>query len=178
MNCWKSISISHDYGTLRLVIYSGCTMLFTFFIHYLLISAFIKPTELPNISFLFFIGSILSLVVFHKIFHLVPIWLCGKKALIHVERGAFVPSIKIPIPVTRKLYLVSLITPLFVVIIACALFAILFPTYFAYISIMSSIHFGLAFSDFVHISILLKAPKKSYVETYSDGFHILLKQSA
>ncbi len=179
MNCWKTIRITHDYGTLRLMIYSGCTMLFSFLFYYLFISSFVKTSELTNVNLFIFIGSIPLLVIIHKALHIIPIWLCGKRALFKLEWVGFIPklSVKISKPLSRNLYLIALLMPVLVMTAVGTFAAIIFPMYIAYISIMSSIQFGLAFYDVIYASYLLKAPKKSFVEDHAEGFHILVKQA-
>ncbi|MCM3712636.1 DUF3267 domain-containing protein [Halalkalibacter oceani] len=180
MNCWKTIRITQDYGALRLVFYSACTMLFSFLLYYLAVSSFVEPSQLTNISLFLFILSIPVLVLTHKVLHMIPIWLCGKRVLLKVERLSLIPTlaVKMAKPLSRDLFLISLLMPLIVLTAVGAVAAIAFPTYIAYISIMSSIHFGLAFFDVIYVSYLMKAPKNSYVENRADGFHILVKQAA
>ncbi|WP_227937863.1 DUF3267 domain-containing protein [Alkalihalobacillus deserti] len=179
MNCWKTIRVNHDYGTLRLMMYSGCTMLFSFLFYYLVVSMLIPTQKLTNIGLLFFILSIVTLVFMHKGLHLIPIWICGKRATFKVQWVCLIPilSIKTSIPLSRNLYLTALLTPVFVITTIGALASALFPMYIAIISILSSIHFGLAFYDIVYASYLLKAPKRSFVENHEEGFHILVKQA-
>ncbi|TWI56213.1 DUF3267 domain-containing protein [Halalkalibacter nanhaiisediminis] len=179
MNCWKTIRITHDYGSLRLMMYSGCTMLFSFLFYYLVVSTLVKTPELTNIGFFFFIGSIIFLVIIHQALHIIPIWLCGNKAKVKLKWNSFIPTltVKITKPLSRNLYLTALLMPFLVITVVGAIASVLFPMYIAYISIMSSIHFGLVFYDLVYVSYLLKAPKKCFVETHAEGFHILIKQA-
>ncbi|MFC0561786.1 DUF3267 domain-containing protein [Halalkalibacter alkalisediminis] len=179
MNCWKTIRVNREYGTLRLMMYSGCTMLFSFLFYYLVVSILIPTPELTNIGLLFFIFSILILVFIHKGLHLIPIWLCGKRATFKVQWAYLIPilTIKTSKPLSRNLYLTALLTPVFVITTIGAFASAMFPMYIAIISILSSIHFGLAFYDIVYASYLIKAPKRSYVENHEEGFHILIKQA-
>ncbi|MCM3762626.1 DUF3267 domain-containing protein [Alkalihalobacillus oceani] len=180
MNCWKTIRITQDYGASRLVFYSVCTMLFSFLLYYLAVSSFVGASQLTNISLFLFLLSIPVLVLVHKVLHMIPIWLCGKRVLLKVERLSIIPTlaVKMTKPVSRDLFLISLLMPLLVLTTVGAAAAIAFPAYIAYISIMSSIHFGLAFFDLIYASYLIKAPKNSYIENHAEGFHILVKQAA
>ncbi|MFC0473690.1 DUF3267 domain-containing protein [Halalkalibacter kiskunsagensis] len=179
MNCWKTIRISRDYGSLRLMMYSGFTMLFSFLFYYLAVSSIIPTTESPTISLPFFIMSIIAVFLVHKILHLIPLWICGKKAMIKTRWISFFPmlSVKVSRPLSRNLYLTALLTPIFTITLIGALASIMLPMYIAYISILSSIHFGLAFYDILYASYLIKAPKQSYVENHAEGLHILIKQA-
>ncbi|ARK29167.1 DUF3267 domain-containing protein [Halalkalibacter krulwichiae] len=180
MNCWKTIRVTRDYGSLRLMMYSGTTMLLSFLFYYLVVSTVIPTNELTNISFFALITSIISIVYIHKCLHLLPIWLCGKKATIKVHWLYIIPilSIKTTKPLPRNLYLLALLTPIFIMTSIGALAITVFPMYLALISILSSIHFGIAFYDVIYASYLIKAPKKSFVEDHDEGFHILIKQQA
>ncbi|WP_332694138.1 DUF3267 domain-containing protein [Halalkalibacter lacteus] len=179
MNCWKTIRISRDYGTLRLMMYSGFTMLFSFLFYYLAVSSIIPTTESPTISLPIFIISIIAVLLFHKLLHLIPIWMCGKKAIIKARWVSFIPmlSVKVSRPLSRNLYLTALLTPIFTITSIGALASVMLPMYIAYISILSSIHFGLAFYDILYASYLIKAPKQSYIENHEEGLHILIKRA-
>ncbi|GAE25884.1 hypothetical protein JCM9140_1905 [Halalkalibacter wakoensis JCM 9140] len=179
MNCWKTIRLNRDYGTLRLMMYSGCTMLFSFLFYYLVVSSLISTTESPNISLPLFVISIIALLFFHKVLHLLPLWICGKKANVKTNWLSAIPvySVRFSKPLARNVYLISLLTPVLVITTTGALASAMFPTYLAYISILSSIHFGVAFYDILFASYLIKAPKQSYVENHEEGFHILVKQA-
>ncbi|MBP3951452.1 DUF3267 domain-containing protein [Bacillus suaedae] len=178
MNCWKTIRISRDYGTLRLIIYSGCTILFSFLFYYLVISSIIKTPKLIEISFHSILLSIILLVFSHKLLHLLPLWICGKKAILKIDRSYFFPllTIKIKGPLSKSLYLATLFMPGLIITSASALASTMYPMYIAYISILTSIHFGLVFFDIVYISYILKAPKRCLVEKHSEGFNILLRK--
>ncbi|MDT8862022.1 DUF3267 domain-containing protein [Alkalihalobacillus sp. MEB130] len=179
MNCWKTIRISREYGTLRLMMYSGCTMLFTFLFYYLVVSSLLPTTQSPNVSFPFFMMSILALFFVHKLLHLLPIWICGKKALLKTNWFSAIPvfSVRISKPLARNLYLTALLTPVLTITAIGAFASAMFPMYIAYISILSSIHFGFAFYDILYASYVIKAPKHSFVENHEEGFHILIKQA-
>lgn len=86
-------------------------------------------------------------------------------------------SVKLNGPIARNLYVLSLITPAILITMAFAFLSIMFPTYLAFISILTSIHFGLIFFDVIYLSYIIKAPKKSLVEDHSEGIHILTKAS-
>ncbi|MCL7747001.1 DUF3267 domain-containing protein [Halalkalibacter alkaliphilus] len=179
MNCWKTIRISREYGTLRLMMYSGCTMLFTFLFSYLVVSSLLPTTQSPNVSLPFFVMSIIAILIVHKILHLLPIWLCGKKAMLKTNWLTPIPvlSVQLSKPLARNLYLTALLTPVLTITAIGAVASAMFPMYIAYISIISSIHFGLAFYDILYASYLFKAPKDSYVKNHEEGFHILIKQA-
>lgn len=178
MNCWKTIRITHDFGTVRLMIYSGCTMLFSFLIYYLLISSIMKTPELTSVSFPIIVSSILAIVIIHKLLHLLPIWLCGKKANLQIGWLHCLPvtTIRFTKPLSKNLYLIALVMPFLIITSAGAIISILYPMYIAYISILTSIHFGLVFFDLVYALYVIKAPKRCLVEKHREEFHILLKQ--
>ncbi|GAE35674.1 hypothetical protein JCM9157_2791 [Halalkalibacter akibai JCM 9157] len=154
-------------------------MLFSFLFYYLVVSSLIPTTELTNIHLLLLITSIIILLFSHKALHLLPIWLCGKKATLKVQWFYFIPllSIKTAKPLPRNLYLIALLTPVIVMTVFGALASATYPMYIALISILSSIHFGIAFFDIINASYLIKAPKKSFIEDHEEGFHILIKQA-
>jgi hypothetical protein len=105
--------------------------------------------------------------------------MCGKKATFKVQWFYLIPllSLKTSNPLPRNLYLIALLTPVVVITSIGALATAIFPMYLAFISILSSIHFGIAFYDIIYASYLIKAPKKSFVEDHEEGFHILVKQA-
>ncbi|WP_062050588.1 DUF3267 domain-containing protein [Bacillus sp. JCM 19034] len=179
MNCWKTIRVTQEFGAFRLIFFSLCTMLFSFLLYFLFISSLVGPHEFVHVRFITIISSIVLLIAIHKLLHLIPIWLCGKKATITIKFVLFLPliGVKLNEPIARNLYVTSLLTPAILITMACALLSIMFPSYLAVISIITSIHFGLIFFDVIYLTYLIKAPKKSLVEDHSEGFHILTKAS-
>jgi hypothetical protein len=179
MNCWKTINISRDYGTLRLVMFSTSTVLLSFLFYYLIMSTIVQTTEFTQFGFGTFIIGLLLLVISHKILHCLPIWLFGGRAFIKFGKYMFVPtmSIKLKEPLSRNIYLLALISPLAIITSLCAVGSIMWPEYLPYFSILTSVNFGLAFYDLVYASHLLKAPKKCFIEDHDEGFHILIKQA-
>lgn len=179
MNCWKTIRVTHDFGHLRLFMYSTGTMLLSFLFYYLVVSSILKSPELKHVSFTIYVGSIIFLVIIHQILHLIPIWICRNRASYKLKWMFCVPmiTIKSSNPLSRNLYLISLMTPLIVLTCITVLSSVLFPMYLAYISILSSIHFGLSLYDLIYASYLMKAPKKCFIENHSEGYHILIKQA-
>ncbi|WP_088102681.1 DUF3267 domain-containing protein [Halalkalibacter urbisdiaboli] len=179
MNCWKTINISRDYGTLRLIMFSGCTMLFSFLLYYLVISTFVHTTAYSiKISFSLFIAGILAIIIIHKCLHCLPIWVSGRKGTLTWKwmYGFPVMTLSLCTPLTKKLYVISLLMPVIVITSCTSLASIAFPTYLPLFSILAAVNFGLCFYDFIYVSYILKAPRQSYVTNHSEGVHILVKQ--
>ncbi|WP_100406541.1 DUF3267 domain-containing protein [Bacillus solitudinis] len=178
MNCWKTINIARDYGTLRLIMFSACNMLVSFLLYYLLISSFIQSDHTVQLDFGLFIIGLIAVIVFHKLLHCLPIWICRKKSIISWRwvLGFPIMTLKLCTPISKKVYLISLLMPVFVLTLASGIASIVYPSYLPLFSVLASINFGLCFYDFIYVSYVLKAPKQCFVEDYSEGVHILVKQ--
>ncbi|OLS36632.1 hypothetical protein BTR22_11430 [Alkalihalophilus pseudofirmus] len=180
MNCWKTINISRDYGTLRLIMFSSSTVLLSFLFYYLVMSTIVQTTEFTQFGFVTVVLSLFGLVLTHKLLHFLPIWLFGGRAKIKIStRKLLFPlmDIKLREPLSRNVYLLALFSPLVFITTAGAVGSIMWPQFLPYFSILTSINFGLAFYDLVYASHLMKAPKQCYIEDHDEGFHILIKQA-
>ncbi|BAB04901.1 DUF3267 domain-containing protein [Halalkalibacterium halodurans] len=177
MNCWKSINIERDYGTLRLAMISATTMLMTFLVYYLVLSSLIKvPPYLGLGPYLYIVGAI-GVIGLHKLLHIFPLWVCGQRLIIERNNKGFLPflNIKTKDPLSKNLFLFSLLFPGVVITIICSISVLLFPQGLHLFAILTAINLGLAVYDIVYALQVVKAPKASLIENHRTGFHILIR---
>ncbi|MGO4887486.1 DUF3267 domain-containing protein [Anaerobacillus sp. MEB173] len=180
MNCWKSIHISREYSTGRLIMIALTAMLAYFNIFYLSFSV-LMTTELIEYGFLAFFVGILLIIPLHKLLHCIPIWLTRRKATLSIRiiRNC-IPLVYYRIygTIPRNLSILSVVAPAVTITGFCIIGTYFMPYYLHYFAIFSAVNIGLSVTDFIYLKQLIKAPKHSYVEDFSTGFHILLRRSA
>ncbi|WP_078552621.1 DUF3267 domain-containing protein [Bacillus alkalicellulosilyticus] len=178
MNCWKSINISRDYGSIRLSMISCISILIFFLFYYLLLSSLISVTQYIEYGILPIILGIPTVILLHKLFHCIPIWLSGNKANIEVVMADRIPRVFccIPQPLHRNTCILSALFPVLLVTSGCFIGATFSPEHLHYFAIFASINFGMSIYDLMYAYQLTKAPKDSLIEDHREGFHILIKR--
>ncbi|MFS0782975.1 DUF3267 domain-containing protein [Bacillus sp. 1P06AnD] len=179
MHCWKSVNLTKQYGSHRILIISLLTMLLSFVTIYALISAGFPKSKLHDDYTILFIGGIFMLYPLHKLLHLLPLLFSINKLKIQSKQLFFIPrfSIKVKEPITKMLFLLSLMTPFIVITGLCLYFAIIIPSYAHYFTILLSLHIGLCASDAITLCNILRTPKYCYVEENDEGFEILVNEA-
>lgn len=179
MNCWKSFNINKQYGNHKIFILSILTMLFSFILIYTFISTGITSVRLNDNHVVLFLLIMLFMYPVHKLFHLLPLLITGKKTKIHSETFFFVPIITIKIiePIRKWLFVLTLIMPfvLFTTIVSFCM--VQFPSYAHYLTILLSFHIGLCVSDFITLKNILYSPPKCLIEEFEDDIQLLVRKS-
>jgi len=164
MNCWKEINIHKQYGAKRVFIFPATYV-------------FVPRTFYDNHFVLLLIGFWLMFLI-HKSFHLLPLLHLGKKVKKSIMlKYRIFPYIQIRInqPIPKGLFLISLITPFFIIntlLLVCCYF---FSNYVHYIIILLAYHIGICVSDFICTKNVLSAPNQAYIEETEFGFDILIR---
>jgi hypothetical protein len=180
MNCWKSINIYRDYGSLRLTLFSIIIMVTYFIVFYLLVSAFHHGKQFSEVGLLPFIIGLTIILPLHKLIHIIPLWLSGKKVeVILTSYKRFIPCFsfccdeKLP----RNVTIISMISPFIIFTGIAIIGSYTLPHLFHYFAIFSAINVGLSTIDFLYLSQLLKAPRHSIIENSNVGFDILINKN-
>ncbi|WP_019240382.1 MULTISPECIES: DUF3267 domain-containing protein [Bacillus] len=179
MQCWKSINLNKIYGTQRIVIISLLIMLLSFISLYTIISMGITADKLKDDYDFYFLCSLFMLYPLHKMLHLLPLLFVAKKVKVkHRRPYKFLPvlDIKVKDPISKWLFITTLLTP-FVVITSILLFyTTTQPAYSHYLTILLSIHIGICVPDLLTFRNVLHSPQNSYVEENEEGFKILISK--
>ncbi|WP_226670068.1 DUF3267 domain-containing protein [Metabacillus litoralis] len=178
MNCWKTINLSKDVGTHRILFISMLTMIFVFILTYLPINLFFSKVHLKDGHFLMFVLLLVSMIPVHKILHLFPLLLSGCPVEMKVKHYYFIPFIQIKAckEIKKHNMLLSLITPFMFFTFIFLIGSIIFPAYMHYFSIATAIHIGLCVPDFIFIKHLLLAPRSCFIEEFDDGYEVLVQK--
>ncbi|HEX7064772.1 MAG TPA: DUF3267 domain-containing protein [Bacillales bacterium] len=178
MNCLKSVRFMRDYGTIRIAIFSVFATMVYFTLFYVLFLNLHPQLQINRFSFPILLAALILIYPLHKLFHCFPIWLVGRKASLSLEWQ----SNRFPIlfcdpsgPISRNLSIVCVAFPGVAITVLSLMVAPMIPLFFHYIAVASSINFGLAVTDFIYLSYLIKAPSHAYVEDFREGFHILVQ---
>lgn len=178
MNCWKSINIIQDYGSLRINMIAISNGLIFFLLFYLILSTIFPNNRLVPIGFFPLFLSILIIPFIHKLFHCLPIWMLGKRATLCIRIKGKMPIIHCLIekPLSKNQCFIVSLFPVIILTMLAIVFANYHPGYIHYIAIIASINFGMSTYDFIYAKKLLTAPKRCYIEDNPSGFHILIRQ--
>ncbi|OEH91715.1 DUF3267 domain-containing protein [Bacillus solimangrovi] len=178
MNCWKTINLFKDYGLPRISILSIFVTLGSFVGIYLPLSLIYSSVKLQdNYAIVFLIGLML-IPMLHQVLHLLPAWLTLKKATMKLKYKFGMPFfvIRFHDSMSKTLILICLGMPL---VVMTALFMIgshLLPQYIHYFSMMSALNIGLSVTDLIYMLLILKAPKRCYIENFNGGYDILINR--
>ncbi|MBU9720724.1 MULTISPECIES: DUF3267 domain-containing protein [Bacillaceae] len=174
MNCWKTISIDHEFGRERLWFMSISMALLYFIFFFVSFRTFYSAPPLMDYGLGFLLFSLAVIIPLHLILHCLPLWIAGKKATFGVRRKFwpfFYYSSKGPL--SKQLAITSICAPILVITLVSISAVIIFPEWLHYIAMMSALNFGLCMYDLLTLKHLRTAPKKAYFEEHRDGYHIL-----
>lgn len=176
MNCWKSINLNKEFGLKRLYFLSFFIGLLAFIFMYVPVSIKHGEHHVNESGTLFFLAALILLPIVHTAMHILPLLFMNKRVKLKYQVRYF-PCITYYTHsyLTRKASLFVALFPTFVLTIPGIAAGYAFPEYDAWILILSSIHIGISFSDFVLVKQIIQAPKRSVIESGKEGIDILLK---
>lgn len=179
VNCWKTIDISRDYGSQRIIIISVISMLLSFIILYLPLSILFPKAYLHDDGILLLILSLIFTPTIHKLFHILPLVLFRIKIKLDMKRYFVFPNVTYSIcqTVGKKLSILSLVAPTVLITLPSILLCFIYPSYMHYFSIVAAFNIGLSLIDYIYLFMCLKAPRKCFIENYEGGFDILIRES-
>ena len=140
MNSWKTIDLSKQYGSCRLLLFTVFTIMMSFVLIYTLLSVFSPHVILYDDQTMGFFSLLLLLYPVHKLLHYLPMRLICKKVKTSWSlRWHLVLTCKVYVhhPIRKNLYLITLVLPFFImsfIFIGCA---VAFPHYTHYFTIFA-----------------------------------------
>lgn len=178
MHCWKSINLNKQYGYQKICILSLLTMLLSFVTIYTIISLGFADGKLRDDYTIMFIGGLIILYPIHKLLHLLPLLFAVNKLKMQTGPLKFCPtfSIKVKEPISKRLFLLALLTPIVIGSSFLLFCALLYPSYAHYFTILLSLHIGICVSDIISLKNVMNSPQKCFVEENEDGFEILISK--
>ncbi|SHG66856.1 DUF3267 domain-containing protein [Ornithinibacillus halophilus] len=181
MNCWKSINLEKEYGRQWLKYISFLISLLTFITLYVPFSIIHGETNTNDSGIVYFIIALITLPILHTLSHMMPLIIAKKpvKMVFHKNRNRTpVLTYCTNAHISKTMSLLVAIAPTFFITLPGIMMSWLVVDYYVYTLILTSIHVGMTYVDFLYIHHIAKAPKKSFVENGNNGFDILLKESS
>ncbi len=166
---------------LRINLFSVSAIIFSFLLLYLFFSTLFPTQTVTEYGILPLIIGLLFILPIHKALHCIPVWMLGKKAYLSFQKKHSTLSgmihCYIPSPLSRNVSIITLLFPVIIITLLCAIGAYLSPEHMHYFVIISSINMGISVYDFVYVSHLFRAPRNSFIEDFPEGFHILVNRT-
>lgn len=180
MNCWKTINITRQYGTQRIVTLSFITMILAFILLYVPVTYFFVPQSFYDNYFLIFLVSLVFMYPVHKFLHYLPLfYLRSKVTMSLVLKYGFYPIVNVTVkePISKKAFLLSVFTPMFAISALLIFSAYFLPNYIHYFTMLAAFNIGLSVPDFIRGFKVISAPKCAFIEENDEGFQILIVNS-
>ncbi|WP_240795539.1 DUF3267 domain-containing protein [Aquibacillus halophilus] len=177
MNCWKTVNITREFGLNRIYLISLLTGLLSFIFLYLPYSIVHQTIELKDHGLVPLLISLLLLPMFHKLTHVLPVFLINKRLKINwrFKIGIFPTFLfTTKTKMSKRTSIFILLAPTVLITVPGLFSSYLFADYYAYFVLFTAVNIGLSFTDFLYTKQLLKAPKKCVIENAKDGYDILV----
>ncbi|MFC2947947.1 DUF3267 domain-containing protein [Virgibacillus sediminis] len=178
MNCWKSININKEFGLKRMNFISFLTSILAFTILYVSVSIVHGRAPNKEAAFLPFLIISFFLPMLHTLMHILPLILMNKRVKFTCKKKyKCIPviSYKTKCHLTKRASFITAAAPTLMLTIPGITASYLLPDYYFYFLMVTSIHIGISFIDYLYIAYIWKAPKSAFIENRNDGFDILLK---
>jgi len=179
MNCYKSINITKEIGQNRLLIISMLIGILSFIILYVPYSLH-HTSHMNQTGLLPFLAILVFLPSIHSCMNILPLIIMQKRIKVHYKRkNKFFPAFNYYTAshLSKKAALACAIAPTLFITIPGLIASLLFPAFFVYILLLTCIHIGVTYIDFLRIKYIIKAPKRAFIQNVDDGFDILLKEN-
>ena len=176
MYCWKSININKDIGLSWLYITSFLIALISFSIMFIPLSVVHKMATMQEIGVLYLFIMVLLLPYIHSFMHILPLLVMHKHTIITFKKNhKLFPSIHYYTKkyLTKRDFLFVTLSPTIFITIPGIITSYFVADFYVYILLVTSIHIGITFRDFLYIIHLTKAPRKSFIDNGSAGIDIL-----
>jgi Putative zincin peptidase len=178
MNCWKTINLSKDVGSQKILFISTLTMVIVFILTYLPINLLLPNVHFKDRHFLLFVLLLVSMIPIHKLLYAFPLILSGCRVSLKIKFFYMLPIFQIRTchGVRKGNMILSLLSPFFICTSILLLISIYFPAYVHYLCIALAFHIGLCVPDFILIRQIIYAPKTCFIEEFEDGYEILVQK--
>ncbi|PSL30627.1 putative zincin peptidase [Planomicrobium soli] len=178
MHCWKTINVKKQYGFERLFLLSALIGVGVFISFYIALNI-IYTAPLSDQHFLLFILATLGIYPLHKMCHFIPLFGCRKciRLMLTKQMGLMpIITLKIAEPVAKKRFILTLVTPFFLINAAIIAASISMPAFSHYFAMLLAYHCGLCVPDLIYMRNLARSPKHALIEETDTGFEILVPQ--
>lgn len=178
MNCWKSVNISHDYGSSRVHLMSIILGLISFLVLYVPFSMYHSVKEIHEHGIYFFVVSLILLPFTHRLTHILPAVMLYKKIQIKFKwKNSVIPMLcyRLGSPLSKFSSIFLALGPSILLTLPLLIMANIFVGYMPYLMLLASFNIALSFTDFLYVHQFFKAPKRCVIEEAKEGYDILIK---
>lgn len=178
MNCWKSINFTKEFGVNRLYFLSFLIGLMSFVFLFVPFSSIQGTTHVNEFGIIPFLGLVILLPTIHSFMHILPLIMMNKRTKIYFNlKKSMIPTCKYH-PKTflsKTTSLMMAIAPTLFITLPGIVASLVFTDYYVYILLLTAIHIGASFTDYLYIVHVIKAPKRAFIEKENEGFAILVR---
>lgn len=178
MNCWKSINFTKEFGVNRLYFLSFLIALLSFVFLFVPFSSVHGTTHVNEFGIIPFLGLLILMPTIHSFMHILPLIIMNKRTKIYFNlKKSIIPTCKYHSKtfLSKPTSLMAAAAPTLFITIPGICSTLIFPEYYVYILLLTAIHIGASFTDFLYILHIIKAPKRAFIESENEGFAILVK---
>lgn len=178
MNCWKSLDMDKEHGKVRLYIISLFISLFTFMFLYVPSSIYHHHFNPEQKAMIPFFILLLALPTIHSVTHILPCLYMPKKTGITLKwKFKTIPIFyfytKVHLPKKRSILIALAPTLLLTIPGLVTIWAV--KEWYVYATILTSIHIGISFKDYLYLIYLFRAPKYAFISNQKSAIDILIK---
>lgn len=177
MHCWKSVNLKKDFGRNRLYIVSLLISIFMFILLYVPFSIIHGHVHINENGILPLLVAIAILPTIHSFMHILPLIIMNKRVkVIYYKKYKLllIFNYYTKTHLTKKASLFIAIAPTLFLTLPGLIASYLFPSLTVYFLILTSIHIGLTFIDFLYMIHIIESPKQSFIDNRSNEFDILV----
>lgn len=177
LNCWKSFNITKDLGSNRIYILSLMLGVLSFIFLYLPFAMIHQNHQVKDHGMLPVAIALFLLPTIHKLMHMIPLVLLHKRIRVRWKlKKGFLPtfSYRTFSSLSKRTSIIMALAPTLLLTIPGLITSYVFPGYYAYIILFTSVNIGLSFTDFICVRQFVRAPKQCIIENVKDGYDILI----
>ncbi|WP_035512596.1 DUF3267 domain-containing protein [Halalkalibacillus halophilus] len=178
MTCWKSFNLTKEFGQNRLRILSVFTAILSFIILFVPFSIMFQHVEIHEPGLWKILIALFILPMLHKLAHVFPTIFTNKD--VHLRwafKYKYIPFLRLKVKssLSKRTSIIMTLAPTVMITIPLLIGAIVFPTFYPILIILTAIHIGISLSDWLILSYFVQAPKQCVVEKSKNNYDILIQ---
>ncbi|SDJ43097.1 DUF3267 domain-containing protein [Salimicrobium halophilum] len=177
MNCWKSVNINKEFGLNRIYLFSVLIGLLSFLFLFIPLSMYHGTNDVKDYGLLPVVVVLFLLPLLHRLMHMLPLMLTYKRMKVFFKfRRRFFPTFfyQCKSKLSKRTSILMALGPTLFITIPSYMMAFMFPDYFVYFMIITSVNVAMSFTDFLYLYHFMKAPRRCIIENAKDGYDILI----
>ncbi|KGX85273.1 DUF3267 domain-containing protein [Pontibacillus litoralis] len=179
LSCWKSFNINKEFGSNRLYLMSLLLGILSFILLYIPVSIYHQNHQLVDYGLIPLVITLFLLPMLHKLMHIVPLVFVNKRVRIRwkIKYWGGPTFTYMPYqPLSKKTSIFTALGPTLLLTIPGLISSFVFPSFHAYIVLLTSVNIAFSLSDFICVRQFLIAPKQCIIENGRDSYDILIRK--